>query len=230
MKKIIPIFAILLIAVAGIAFYMGQQTAVASQGEDSTQQDTVEIDGEEYKTNDEIIDDVYETLLKDPEAYIVQYEDLSREVLSGFLIVYLDASEEKDFDENLDKMSMYERVHHISAWENLGLRVPDNSEALYMSWKFEYCGGYNYEDETPETQPEQKPEQKPESKPEQKPEQKPTNNDGGSGNGGSSDGFIDFSGLPVNEGERPNNSGGGEGILAPYRGDLEYSPGVGFTG
>lgn len=242
MKKIIPAFAVLLIAVAGIAFYMGQQTAVVSQGEDSTQQDMEE----EYTTNDEIVAEVLEYLRKNPEAYIVQYEDLPKEVLDGFLIVYLAASKEEGFDGNLDKMSKYEQVHHVSAWQNLGLRVPDNSKALYMTWKFEYCGGYNCEEETPETQPEQKPmpeqkpetqpdqkpEQKPEPAPEPKPEQKPTNNGGSGGADGPGDdessGFIDFSGLPVND-EPIANEGGGPIHLDPYE-EHHYHPGVGFTG
>ena len=136
MKKTIPIFAAVLVVVAGIAFYMGQQTAVPAAPIEPPPVETpatiVHTTDTTHKNNA-----VTENELNNSEEYIVRYDDLDEAILSGFKLVYLESLDQPDPIEFGFEISLYEQLNHRRAWEVLGRRVPDNSEDLYRVWKNE---------------------------------------------------------------------------------------------
>ena len=136
MKKTIPIFAAVLVVVAGIAFYIGQQTAVPAAPIEPPPIETpttiVQTTDTTHKNNA-----VTENESNNSEEYIVRYDDLDEAILSGFKLVYLESLDQPDPIEFGFEISLYEQLNHRRAWEVLGRRVPDNSEDLYRVWKNE---------------------------------------------------------------------------------------------
>ena len=140
-KKIVPVLIILvLIAVGGAGYFMGQQTAVPATPIEPPPVETLATIVHTTDTTSENKSSTTTDSTPNEEGdYTEKYSDLDQQIFANFMIIYQDSlieSAQTGADPIYD-LTLYEESHISDAWTMLGRRVPSNSEALYKVWKIE---------------------------------------------------------------------------------------------